>query len=65
MIEKQKLNENDFTSGKEYEIFILNARCFGSLIGKGAIAQTKILAALAYTNADQIIDTIFALSGLF
>ncbi len=36
MIEKLKLNENDFTSEKEYGIFTLNTRGFGALIGKGS-----------------------------
>ncbi len=42
MIEKKKLNENDFTSEKEYEIFTLNTRSFGSLIRKGSSTNENI-----------------------
>ncbi len=42
MIEKKKLNENDFTSEIEYEIFTLNPGGFGSLIGKGSSTNENI-----------------------
>ncbi len=42
MIEKQKLNENDFTSEKEYGIFTLNTKYFGSLIEKGSSTNENI-----------------------
>ncbi len=42
MMEKMKLNENDFTSEKEYEIFTLNTGGLGSFIGKGSSTNENI-----------------------